>query len=192
MTLEEMKRIKKERGLTYEKIAELSNVPLGTVQKVFSGATHSPRYETVLALEKVLGTGGNSAFREPTAGYTDASEKLPEEYTIRDLQELPYDHYIELIDGCLYHIGTPASVHQIIVGELYRAFWDLIEEHECGCTAFVSPFGVQLDMDERTLVIPDLSIVCDPSKIREDGLYGAPDLVVEVLSPSTRRRDMTI
>ena len=55
MTVEEMKRQKRMLGYTYDKIAELSGVPLGTVQKIFSGVTESPRYDTLQALEKAAG-----------------------------------------------------------------------------------------------------------------------------------------
>ena len=57
MTIEEMKKKKAERGYSNEKLAELSGVPLSTIQKIFSGITRQPRYETILALESVLNDG---------------------------------------------------------------------------------------------------------------------------------------
>lgn len=229
MKLDEMRRLKKEYGFTYEQIASISGVPVGTVQKVFTGATQSPRYDTILALEKVfesprsmpeappaepfpddgltaddadtgrmadedhypLYDGADQILRENAAACSGtAADRQPGEYTLEDLRLLDTDHYVELIDGVYYHLNTPKTAHQIITGELYRMFCNAIEGHGCECTAFISPYGVQLDRDDRTWVIPDVTVLCDQNQIREEGMFGAPDLVAEVLSPSTRSKDM--
>ena len=57
------------------------------------------------------------------------------------------------------------------------------------CRPFIAPVDVQLDCDERTMVQPDVGIVCDPDKIKRFGIYGAPDFLVEVISPSTKKKD---
>lgn len=64
MTIQEMKERKRELGYTYAQLAKLSGVPLGTVQKVFNGATPSPRYDTLKALEQILGEPQTSYVRE--------------------------------------------------------------------------------------------------------------------------------
>ena len=65
-----------------------------------------------------------------------------------------------------------------------------IDEHELPCLALAAPTDVQLDMDDRTIVVPDLIVLCDLKKLRKKLVYGAPDMVVEILSPSTQSRDM--
>ena len=54
----------------------------------------------------------------------------------------------------------------------------------------IAPIDVQLDCDDKTMIQPDIYIVCDRDKIKDFGIYGAPDFVLEVLSPSTRKKDM--
>ena len=56
----------------------------------------------------------------------------------------------------------------------------------------MSPVDVQLDCDNKTMVQPDVLIICDPKKIQRFGIFGAPDFVLEVLSPSTRKKDLTL
>ena len=89
MTIADMKKRKKELGYTNEKISELSGVPLGTVQKIFAGVTESPRYETLQALERVLGRRSDMVM-EPSAYYSSFA-KRPGEYTTEDYYALPPD-----------------------------------------------------------------------------------------------------
>ena len=108
MTLEEMKKRKKELGYTNEQISELSGVPLGTVQKVLSGVTETPRYDTLHALENVLGKKErpfNEAMmvRESAPYYVG---KKQGEYTLEDYYALPDEQRVELIDGVFYDALT--------------------------------------------------------------------------------------
>ena len=111
-------------------------------------------------------------------------------YTLEDYYEIPDDERYELIDGYLYRMESPSMVHQRLLIYLGHKIYSLIEEHNCACEVFVAPFDVQLDKDERTLVEPDVLVICDPEKLTKKKLYGAPDLAVEILSPSTRSKDM--
>ena len=81
MTVQEMRERKKELGFTYSQIAELSGVPLGTVQKVLGGITTTPRYETLMALEQVLGESEGMFLREPKSAYLTKSQG---DYTLDD------------------------------------------------------------------------------------------------------------
>ena len=79
----------------------------------------------------------------------------------------------------------------MITGELYAIFRNYIRGNKGECVPIVSPIDVQLDCDEKTMVQPDVIILCDRNKlVKRGGVYGAPDLVIEVLSPSTRKKDM--
>lgn len=187
MNIEEMKKRKKELGYTYEKIAELSGVPLGTVQKIFGGVTDAPRYDTLCALEKIFKPEENLLVREAGPNY---NAKKQGEYTLDDYYAIPDEQRVELIDGVFYDMSAPTSIHQIIAGEIYRKFGDFVHSHKGLCVPIMSPIGVQLDCDNRTMVQPDVIVVCNRNKIQGPCIYGAPDLVVEILSKSTRRKDM--
>ena len=69
---------------------------------------------------------------------------------------------------------------------------NFIVENGGNCRPFIAPVDVQLDCDEKTMVQPDVGIVCDSSKIQRFGVYGAPDFLVEVISPSTKKKDYTL
>lgn len=115
------------------------------------------------------------------------------EYTIEDRNALPEDHPSELIDGVIYTMASPALRHQSISGSIYRQLWNYVDAHGGNCTPFIAPTDVRLDRDERTMVVPDVFVICQPDDDRMDNdkyINGAPDLIIEVLSPSTRRKDM--
>jgi transcriptional regulator with XRE-family HTH domain len=113
MTIQEMKREKQERGYTYEQIARLSGIPLGTVQKIFSGETKSPRYDTLLALEHIFTEP--MMVQESIAYNTDVSH-TPGHYTVDDYRALPDEQRVELIDGYFYDMAAPTPLHQLIAG----------------------------------------------------------------------------
>lgn len=204
MTVEEMKAKKKALGLSNAKIAELSGLPLGTVQKVFSGETKAPRYKTLAAIEAVLQSAGHrmetgAKVAEEVFAYqiSEKDARLPAdkrqgEFTLEDYYNMPEDWRGELIDGCLYQLNAPSLPHQHYAAMMYHETMKCKEEHGMSCWPFMSPAGVQLDRDEKTFLLPDFLIVCDPEKVIRRCVYGAPDFVAEVLSPSTRKRDRTL
>lgn len=115
------------------------------------------------------------------------------EYTIEDRNALPEDHPSELIDGVIYNMASPALRHQSISGAIYHQLWNYVDSHGGDCIPFIAPTDVRLDRDERTMVVPDVFVICQPDDDRMDNdkyINGAPDLIIEVLSPSTRRKDM--
>lgn len=189
MTLEEMRARKRELGYTYDQIAELSGLPVGTVQKVFLEITKSPRYDTLQALEKVLKPEQVSMVKETSAYNVEIKQG---KYTVEDYLRLPEEERVELIDGVIYDMAAPTDKHQIIMGELFARFRDHIRKKKGKCITILSPLDVQLDCDNKTMVQPDIVIVCDRSKFKEGRVFGAPDLVVEVLSESTKKKDITI
>ena len=161
MTIQEMRDKKKEKGYTYAQMAELSGVPLGTIQKIFSGETESPRYDTLLALEQIFTE--QSVVCEAAASYkTDRNGS----YTLDDYYALPEDQRVELIDGYFYTMLSPTFGHQSIAGEIHRQIANYIMEHNGSCRPFIAPVDVQLDCDNKTMVEPDVGIICDTSKIK--------------------------
>lgn len=189
MTLEEMRQRKRELGYTYDMIAELSGLPVGTVQKVFLEITKSPRYETIQALELVLKPQYVSTIEE-TPVYSVTAKQ--ETYTVEDYLKLPEEERVELIDGVIYDMAAPTDKHQIISDEIQSRFRDYIRKNKGKCITITAPLDVQLDCDDETMVQPDVVIVCDRNKFKEGRVFGAPDLVVEVLSESTRKKDIVI
>ena len=210
MTVEEMKRIKEERGYSMSQLSEYSGVPLGTLQKIFSGQTVKPRKSTMTAVEKVL-LGEESIYqgkayiyqlesreaqtdcvREATVYNAQFVEKKQGEYTLEDYYALPDERRVELIDGVIYDMSSPMFVHQIIAGEVYAQIREYIEKNKGECVPAIAPVDVQLDCDDKTMVQPDVFIICDPEKIHRFGIFGAPDFVLEVLSDTTRKKDLTL
>lgn len=188
MTIEEMKKYKRIKGYTNAQVADLSGVPLGTVQKIFAGKTTTPRYATLLALESVFKDmeENRDALREALIYTAHAKQG---EYTIEDYYALPQEHRAELIDGVLYDMSSPTFVHQQIAGEVYLQISNFIRGNKGQCLPVISPIDVRLDCDNKTMVQPDVLILCDRSKIQKWGIMGAPDFVLEVLSLSSKRKD---
>ena len=110
-------------------------------------------------------------------------------YTTDDYYALPDDIRTELIDGIFYDMSSPSLTHQLVIGELYLQFKACEKKHGGKCRVVLSPCDVQLDKDRYTMVQPDLLVVCDQEKLTEHNCYGAPDLCVEILSPSSRSHD---
>ncbi|MBQ9179235.1 MAG: Uma2 family endonuclease [Firmicutes bacterium] len=115
--------------------------------------------------------------------------KKPGEYTIDDYDAWPEDERIELIDGRIYFMGAPTLVHQLIAGVVYTKISNFIFGRDGSCMPGISPIDVQLDNDEKTVVQPDVIIDCRDKRDSIKRVIGAPDFVLEVLSPSTRRKD---
>ena len=118
----------------------------------------------------------------------DAAQSL-EYYTIDDIYNLPEGQRAELMDGELYMMATPGTIHQSLVMELSYHIRDYIGKKQGDCRVFPSPFAVFLNADNETYVEPDVSVICDKGKITEKGCNGAPDWVIEVVSPSSRPID---
>lgn len=112
-----------------------------------------------------------------------------EDYTIEDIYALPEGTRAELIDGQIYYMALPTRRHQDIVGALYRKIADYIDSKKDSCKTYVSPFAVFLNENDKNYVEPDISVICDPNKLNDKGCTGAPDWIIEIVSPGSRRMD---
>ena len=113
----------------------------------------------------------------------------PQHYTIEDIYSLPEGERAELIDGKLYMMAPPSYLHQTLCMELSATIRDYIRSHNGSCQVLPAPLAVNLQADDTTYVEPDISVVCDRSKITPKGINGAPDFIVEIVSPSSRKMD---
>ena len=113
-------------------------------------------------------------------------------YTIEDIYALPEGQRAELIDGQMYMMAPPRRIHQEIVSQFTKIIGQYIDAHGGLCKVYPAPFAVFLNEDDKTCVEPDISVICDRDKLDEYGCNGAPDWVIEVISPSDPQRDYDI
>lgn len=113
-------------------------------------------------------------------------------YTVDDIFALPEGQRAELIDGQMYMMAPPNFRHQKLVMELSAFIHQYIKSHGGNCEVLPAPFAVFLNMDERNYVEPDISVVCDKNKLDDRGCNGAPDWIIEIISPSDSNRDYGI
>ena len=118
---------------------------------------------------------------------------LPREkiYTTDDIYALPDGERAELVDGQIYYMAPPSRRHQDISGELFATIREYIKSNNGACKTYIAPFAVFLNEDDRNYVEPDISVICDPNKLNDNGCVGAPDWIIEIVSPSSRRMDYT-
>ncbi len=110
-------------------------------------------------------------------------------YTIADIEALPDGERAELIDGEMFMMATPATVHQRILVKLIFEIETYIRKNRGNCELLPAPFGVYIKKDERNYVEPDISVICHEDNLDEKGCHGAPDWVIEIVSPSSRKMD---
>ncbi len=111
-------------------------------------------------------------------------------YTLKEYEAIPDEYRVELIDGVINDLNTPTMIHQQLAFEISIKLREYIRQNKGLCMVLQSPVSVQLDEDDRTMIQPDVVICCDRDKILQSHVYGAPDMVIEILSPSTRKKDM--
>lgn len=119
------------------------------------------------------------------------SMPLPKEqiYTVDDIYNLPDGERAELIDGRIYNMAPPSRAHQRIIIELSTIINNYIKANKGACEVNIAPFAVFLNEDDRNYVEPDISVICDKSKLTDKGCSGAPDWIIEVVSPGSRQMD---
>ena len=134
------------------------------------------------------GTNPNK-IKEPISDYG-------KEYTYSDYLQFQFEEMVELIRGKVFKMTpAPKAIHQKISSELHGNIWAYLKDKPC--SVYAAPFDVVLPLNNEkkenatTVVQPDICIICDQSKINEAGCLGAPDLIIEILSKSTSKKDFT-
>lgn len=110
-------------------------------------------------------------------------------YTEDDYYKLGEEVHAELIDGQFYDMASPSRQHQALVSELHTAINNYIHSKKGSCKVYPAPFAVKLFNDEKNIVEPDISVICDPNKLTDKGCSGAPDWIIEIASPSNPSHD---
>lgn len=191
MDIELLRKLKKMQKLTNAELSEKSGIPVGTLNKIFSGATKFPRHDTMQAIADAL--------KENSYGYENNTDTnmlreslaydITRKYTIEDYYALPDNIRVELIDGNFYFMEAPSAVHQTIISELHYMIKSFIKEHSGKCKVFLSPFDVRLDNDNKTMVQPDIMVICEKGKVDRKRCNGAPDFLAEIVSKSSSQLD---
>ena len=110
-------------------------------------------------------------------------------YTEDDYYNLPENVRAELIDGQFYYMAAPSRIHQKILNTVNNTIFNYIRSKGGSCEVYPAPFAVKLFNDRKTVVEPDISVICDPNKLTDQGCAGAPDWIIEIVSPSTSSHD---
>ena len=121
---------------------------------------------------------------------------LSKQYTYADYLLWKFQERVELLRGKLLPMAGPSEVHQFISGNLYGVLWNYFRQQQC--RVYSAPFDVRLPLPTSrafatkidTVIQPDICVVCDLTKLDKQGCVGAPELVVEILSPGNSRREM--
>lgn len=113
-------------------------------------------------------------------------------YTIEDIYALPDGQRAELINGRIYMMAPPNTTHQSLVSEFTITIGNYIRSKDRNCKVFPAPFAVFLNKDNQNYVEPDISVICDKDKLNDKGCNGAPNWIIEVISPSTSRIDYEV
>lgn len=113
----------------------------------------------------------------------------PELITLEQYENLPEDVRTEVFDGIIYDMAIPSQIHQRILTELITLFNTYIKKEGGDCSVFPAPFDVKLNDKPLTIVQPDLMIVCDKEKLDEKRCNGAPDFIIEIVSPNNSSND---
>lgn len=110
-------------------------------------------------------------------------------YTVEDYYNMSEDIRAEIIDGQIYYQAAPSRMHQEILMETAGIIRDYIKSKGGSCKVYPAPFAVKLSEEDKTVVEPDISVICDPNKLTDRGCTGAPDWIIEIVSPGNSSHD---
>lgn len=118
-----------------------------------------------------------------------AIQPQPTIITLEQYEALPAETRMEVFDGIIYNMSSPSQEHQTILLELSSLLNSYVKEKKGGCRVFPAPFDVKLSDKPLTIVQPDIMIVCDKDKLDGKRCNGAPDFIIEIVSPSNPSDD---
>ena len=118
-----------------------------------------------------------------------ALQKRSDLINLEQYENLPEDSQIEVFDGIIYNMASPSEDHQTISMELSTSINNYIRSQKGSCKIFHAPFDVILSNDPLTIVQPDIMVVCDKDKLDGKRCNGAPDFIIEIVSPGNPADD---
>ena len=118
-----------------------------------------------------------------------ALQPQPELITSEQYESLPEHRRAEVFDGILYDMASPSQTHQTILLELSSLLNSYVKQKQGECRVFPAPFDVKLSVNPLTIVQPDIMIVCDKGKLDGTCCNGAPDFIIEIVSPGNPEDD---
>lgn len=194
MDLREIKYYKELYGYTDEMLAQLTGIPSEMIKEVIGGQREDS--DIVKRLDQILlshkreteykdGDRSISMIREEAPAYGSYGAK----YTIEDYYRLSDEERKELIDGTFYDMAAPSVSHQLISMGVSVQIAAHIQKKRGDCLVLTAPVDVWLDEDEYTMIQPDIIILCKKERLHRRCIMGAPDFVIEILSPSTGKKD---
>lgn len=208
MTIRELESEMNRKGFTIQSLAGETGIPAEVLQKIFSQGPTCEEYEAMIILNCFFDKNAavhyytpeikhlpdaDYMIRESAAVYSAIRHQRLQTYTVEDFYRLPDDCNVELIDGVFYlKSAAPSVAHQKIAGDLFFQIKDYISRSSGRCVPFFAPTAVLLHCDDKTLLLPDIFVVCDQTKLKKQYVWGAPDFVAEILSPSTADYDRSI
>ena len=118
-----------------------------------------------------------------------ALQPQPEIITLKQYEALPQEKRVEVFDGIAYDMASPSQIHQSISMQLSTVINNHILRKKGSCNIFSAPFDVKLSDHPLIIVQPDIMVVCDKNKLDEKRCNGAPDFIIEIVSPSNPSDD---
>ena len=118
-----------------------------------------------------------------------ALQSQPNLLTLEQYEELSEDKRIEVFDGVVYDMASPSQIHQAISMQLSTTINNYILRKKGACSIFSAPFDVKLSDRPLIIVQPDIMVICDKDKLDENRCNGAPDFIIEIVSPSNASDD---
>ena len=109
--------------------------------------------------------------------------------TLEQYEALPENKRAEVFDGVIYDMASPSRIHQSLLLELSSLLNSYVKNRKGNCNVFPAPFDVKLSDHPLTIVQPDIMIVCDEDKLDENRCNGAPDFIIEIVSPGNPSDD---
>ncbi len=120
---------------------------------------------------------------------TPALQPQPETITLEQYEALPENRRVEVFDGVIFDMASPSQIHQTLSMELSNILYNYIKNKKGACQIFSAPFDVKLSDRPLTIVQPDIIIICDKDKLDGKRCNGAPDFIIEIVSPATPSDD---
>ena len=191
-----LKATRLAQGFSQQQMAEA----LGISRSAYAGYEINRRSPSIELLQKIstvlrvsvdnlLGYGPlntSNIVAEAKAQYN----VTPRTYSVEEFLSRPDCTKYELIEGKFVHRCAPGYIHQRILLKFCMEMEQYLQAHCNKCVVLPAPFCVVLDEETATVVQPDISVICRPEQIRDDICYGAPDIAVEIISPSTKDYDL--